>query len=81
MNMDENVDLVSYICNGSSTSNPLHDVFFDGSEFDSSHISSLEKLPEDWMDDGSTNDLLNENFNLGISRLSLGYIPIDFINL
>ena len=56
--MDEKMDLVSYICNGSSTTLP--DVLFDGND-----------LPDDWMEDSSTHDLLHENFNLGNSILLL----------
>jgi len=74
--MDDKVDLVSYICNGSSHTT-LHDVLFDGSEFDSSHtvLPSLEKLPDDWMvDDRSTNDLFqNENFNFGNIETNICY--------
>ena len=74
--MDEKVDLVSYICDG--TSNTFSDSLFDGSEFGCATtgipaMESMETLPGDWMTENTPQDLnlLSENFNLGEFSLLL----------
>ena len=60
------MDLVSYICDGSQTTEcHLGESLFDETEFDTSNLPSLAGLQDDMLSNGNTDELLHDNFNFG----------------